>query len=571
MGCVMLEAIVNFNRPTLTICTCFSPPENSRKSDFKKGLDTEEGRRRRNDTTISLRKNKREEGISKRRAMTAATHSSSMEIGTNPDKGDTTNVIDSGKEFTTADIPGLMAIISQPNVSDDGLLEVARGFRKILSKEDNPPVQAVLASGVLPAFVQMLQLNDKPKVQFEAAWALTNIASTSETKAIVDAGTVPYLAHLLCSPDAEVREQCAWCLGNIAGDSSALRDIVLSSGAMQPILQNIVQPANATLFDNCVWALSNFCRGKPQPQLDQVSPAIPILASILKGVGSTSSSAKVDALWALSYISDGDDERIQAVLETEGLIHTLVEMLDGDTNLVAPALRTVGNVVSGSDTQTQAVIDAGVMSKMLSLINSPKRMIRKEACWVISNIAAGTESQIKTVLKTKGLMLQIVDLSIESEWEVRKEAIWVISNVVSGGNDYQVMSAVEAGAIEAICSILNVNDTKMILVALETIDNILKLGMKLGKDYISFVDECDGLSMIEALQEHENDDIYKQAIHIIEAYFGCEDEIEDENLAPSASGSTFAFGVPQKVLGGTGFPSNASSSAQPMTPFNFSN
>ena len=147
----------------------------------------------------------------------------------------------------------------------------------------------------------------------------------------------------------------------------------------------------------------------------------------------------------------------------------------------------------------------------------------------------------------------------------------MISNVVSGGNDYQIMSAVEAGAIEAICSILNVNDSKMILVALETIDNILKLGMKLGKDYISFVDECDGLAMIEALQEHENDDVYKQAIHIIEAYFGCEDEIEDENLAPSASGSTFAFGVPQKVLGGTGFPSNTSSSAQPMTPFNFSN
>ena len=493
-------------------------------------------------------------------------HSTAMD--SNNTENNNNNAVDSGRVFTEADIPGLMACISQPTVCDDGLLEVARGFRKILSVEHNPPVQAVLASGVLPAFLQMLQLHDKPKVQFEAAWALTNIASTSETKAIVDAGAVPHLSQLLCSPDAEVREQCAWCLGNIAGDSAALRDIVLSSGAMQPILQNIVQPANATLFDNCVWACSNLCRGKPQPQLDQVSPAIPILAKVLEG---DKPSARIDALWALSYISDGADERIQSVVEVHGLLDSLIKILDGDSALVVPALRTAGNIVSGSDTQTQAVLDAGLMEKMLALLNSQKRMIRQEACWVLSNIAAGTQPQIKTLMKTKGCMLKVTDMAIHAEWEVRKEAIWVISNIASGGNDYQIMSVIEAGAIEAVCSTLNVNDTKMLLVALETIDCILRLGVKLGKDYVSFVDECDGLTMIEALQEHENDAIYNQAIRIIETYFGCEDEIEDENLAPDANGSTFSFGIPQKAVEGTYCPGNASNSAQPMAPFNFIN
>jgi len=500
-------------------------------------------------------------------ALPSAVNSTLMD--SNTDKY-TNSAVDSGKVYTAADIPELMSILSQPNINDDGLLEVARGFRKILSVEHNPPVHAVLASGVLPAFVQMLQLNDKPKVQFETAWALTNIASTSETKAIVDAGAVPYLSQQLSSPDAEVREQCAWCLGNVAGDAPALRDVVLSSGAMHPILQNIVQPANAPLFDNCVWALSNFCRGKPQPQLEQVSPAVPVLAKVLKGEGEKS-SAKIDALWALSYISDGADERIQSVVEAEGLLETLIAMLGGDSGLVAPALRTVGNIVSGSDTQTQAVLDAGLMEQMLGLLHSQKRMIRQEACWVLSNIAAGTHSQIKTLMKTKGCMLQINHMAIHSEWEVRKEAIWVVSNIASGGSDYQIMSAVEAGAIDSVCSILNVNDTKMLLVALDAIDCILQLGMKLGKDYVSFVDECDGLSMIEALQEHENDDIYKKAIHIIETYFGCDDEIEDENLAPNANGSTFSFGVPQKVLDGTYCPGNVSNSAQPMATFNFNN
>jgi len=83
--------------------------------------------------------------------------------------------------------------------------------------------------------------------------------------------------------------------------------------------------------------------------------------------------------------------------------------------LVAPALRTVGNIVSGSDTQTQAVLDAGLMEQMLGLLHSQKRMIRQEACWVLSNIEAGTHSQIKTLMKTKGCMLQVNHMAIHSE------------------------------------------------------------------------------------------------------------------------------------------------------------
>jgi importin subunit alpha-1 len=51
---------------------------------------------------------------------------------------------------------------------------------------------------------------------------------------VVDAGAVPNLVTLLSSPSAEIRDQAAWCLGNIAGVCPALRDGALTAGALGP-------------------------------------------------------------------------------------------------------------------------------------------------------------------------------------------------------------------------------------------------------------------------------------------------------------------------------------------------
>jgi len=221
-----------------------------------------------------------------------------------------------------------------------------------------------------------------------------------------------------------------WALGNIAGDSPQCRDYVLANGALAPLLVNLSeQTAKISMLRNATWTLSNLCRGKPQPAFQLVAPALPTLARLIY---SHDEEVLTDACWALSYLSDGSNDKIQAVIDS-GVCRRMVELLMHQSfSVQTPALRTVGNIVTGDDLQTQVILNVSALPCLLSLLSSPKKGIKKEACWTISNITAGNKMQIQCVIDA-GIFPPLVSLLGNAEFDIKKEAAWAISNATSGG------------------------------------------------------------------------------------------------------------------------------------------
>lgn len=113
---------------------------------------------------------------------------------------------------------------------------------------------------------------------------MTNVASgTSEqTQVVIKCGGIVPLVELLKSVHVKVSEQAVWALGNIAGDGSTARDLVLREGAMSLLVKLISPETSLSFTRNIVWTISNLCRNKnPPPPFEVVKTALPTLNQLL--------------------------------------------------------------------------------------------------------------------------------------------------------------------------------------------------------------------------------------------------------------------------------------------------
>ncbi|MGH0169994.1 UNVERIFIED_CONTAM: hypothetical protein FKN15_063289 [Acipenser sinensis] len=412
-------------------------------------------RRQRNEVVVELRKNKRDEHLLKRR---------------NVPNEDICEDSDVDGDFRVQNT-SLEAIVQNATSDNQSIqLSAVQAARKLLSSDRNPPIDDLIKSGILPILVHCLDRDDNPSLQFEAAWALTNIASgTSEqTQAVVQSSDGP---------------QC--------------RDYVIGLGVVKPLLSFISPSIPITFLRNVTWVMVNLCRHKdPPPPMETIQEILPALCVLIHH---TDVNILVDTVWALSYLTDAGNEQIQMVIDS-GIVPHLVPLLSHqEVKVQTAALRAVGNIVTGTDEQTQVVLSCDALSHFPALLTHPKEKINKEAVWFLSNITAGNQQQVQAVIDAN-LVPMIIHL-------LDKVAYLIQQNV-----------------IPPFCNLLIVKDAQVVQVVLDGLSNILKMADEEAEAIANLIEECGGLEKIEQLQNHENEDIYKLAYEIIDQFFSSDDE-----------------------------------------------
>lgn len=469
------------------------------------GKDGDAAQDRRMEARLELRRNRRDDNLQKRRK------AQNPQEQPNQSWEDMSAAQQQNLGTINEDLIKLKQILRSPEVELEKRENAVEEIRKLLSIEKQPPIQSVINAGMVEDLMNILRNKaNSLRLRFEAAWALTNVASgsSSHTQVVVAAGGVEVFVDILATETGDIKEQAVWALGNIAGDSADLRDRVLRADALNYLLKIfITDHDNQGLLRNATWTLSNFCRGKPHADFEILKPSLNLLLNLLQV---NDAEILVDACWAISYISDDPtptNSRIQHVLQM-GFVPKLLHLLEHPNSLVVhPALRAVGNIVTGNDEQTEEVLNQGALPRLKGLLQNEKVGIRKEACWTISNITAGNVSQIEKVIRENliGAVLTHLESSV---FEIRKEACWAISNATAGGNAEQIKYLVSKGAVKKLVTIVGFGNQKTIRVALEGLENILKSGEDAvdhgANPYVGYMQECRGFeTCANALDEFQ--------------------------------------------------------------------
>jgi len=169
----------------------------------------------------------------------------------------------------------------------------------------------------------------------------------------------------------------------------------------------------------------------------------------------------------------------------------------------------------------------------------------------------------------------LIDIMKGGELRTQKEAVWALGNATSGGSPEQIRYLVSQGAIPPLCDFLTKLDVKFILVALNGLENILKVGAADARatsghnPFAVSIESCygkkmfrllfpfpfkseptdqliivlftlQGLDNIEFLQCHENTEIYRKAFDMIQAYFVVDSNTQELQFG-AAQPSPFQF------------------------------
>mmetsp|Transcript_6754 Transcript_6754/g.14143 ORF Transcript_6754/g.14143 Transcript_6754/m.14143 type:complete len:1094 (+) Transcript_6754:76-3357(+) len=314
--------------------------------------------------------------------------------------------------------------------------------------------------------------------------------------------------------------------------SVSARDVILAAGALNPILRCLeANPESVTLHRNGAWCLSSLVEGrysgsnssssnndgpggsgsssKKYSPLNEIN-IINLLPTLKRMLHMEDAEVLTYTCWTLSHLCDGPSAHIAAVIYSEaaiasfkssktkalgihamspeaGLVPRLVELLVHPCPKVAkPALRTIGNIVCAecSDQQsqdspfpivdyTEIILECEAVPQLRQLVEHQNREIQKEACWTLSNIAAGTTSQIQSVIDSGAIppLVELVNNS-KTDKEVRSEACWVVLNATSCGSDEQIETLVEEGCVSVLGVLLN--EPNMAMMALEGLERVLQ-------------------------------------------------------------------------------------------------
>ncbi|CAG9316012.1 unnamed protein product [Blepharisma stoltei] len=512
-----------------------------RNKNYQKGLDVEEFLRKKDDAVVELRKLKRIEHINKKRRVFVGARVAAIE----PTEDSLENfsfesslvseeLIKFDKRLVSPQLSiseRFLILLSHihPAETPRILLEALTTLRKILSECSSTPFSLLVRSGATMNLIKLLSQNDLA-LKAEIAWCLINITSgpASIATILINQNIVPALAKAFnTSASADLIESCAWALGNLAGNSAEIKNELINYGVAKALVNYLLENPNIAIGHLCtlLWVLGNICGEKSSLPTSAIQDILRIIPRML-----TYSQEEVleEVCFIISSITR-EEPHIDLFLATNA-IHTIFKLIvHHNKKIQNSALRTVGNIAAGSEAHSALLLSLDIINKLAPLLVSRSRVVKKEVLWILSNLAIGSQDHKLKIISHPCMNIVFNTLS-DTDSNLKNEALWVVYNLSLSDCTNTVLKLSEERVLSKLIAILDAQETKLLMNAMKSIDNILTAGLEAvdqseANPVAIRFSELGGLDALEKLQGHSNQTIYNKAVEIIKDHYAYE-EIE---------------------------------------------
>ncbi|CAG8444629.1 3588_t:CDS:10 [Cetraspora pellucida] len=345
-----------------------------------------------------------------------------------------------------------------------------------------------------------------PDEQLQATWCITNIAAGPKEFCQKAFTAIPHLIAFLHGENISLQDQAAWAIGNLAAEAPECRDLLRANGVL-----------NVTLAQTICFALSNLARG-PNANLDEFFSA-GITQHLLFYLGAEEMNEVVSEIsWVLTYLTSSDDDKYTQILLKEGIVPLLVKHMRSFNHgpLALPLIRTLGNIASGPDDNTDILIQQpDFLHAMLEYIQSDCRPVKKESLWVMSNITATRRPEVLIKVFNAGFIPILSTIATHTNFDIRKEAAYSLLNIASHGEEY-MRSLPHQDLLPGFLEFVRSQDMDLIRLGLGYIE-LLLTQVQNGQQLIEQMHGIDALESVTLLEEPSLRDT---STRLMDKYFG---------------------------------------------------
>ncbi|KAL0236480.1 hypothetical protein GEMRC1_003062 [Eukaryota sp. GEM-RC1] len=341
--------------------------------------------------------------------------------------------IDSSPDFATI-FESFSLLNSESSNSD--ILKAIVTVRHILASEDSTHLETNISIcinlGLIPKLIDYLK-----------TWVLTNIACSSEPdhiQALIDSGILAALASCMVhSTDANVKDQCCWGLGNIAGEDAQCAGLFLESDYIKAIAFTVncfIEVGDWEALSNAVWTVMNIFRWKLFDDLEVYIPVVsachnilPLLDSLLRN---DYISLVESFLWIFAFLAE-QFETVYDLFITKEMAFCFATLIHHSNNTISyVAFRFLGNLFTGWCPFVVEILDKlGLVRSLFSMLeNSTNIFHKKEVLWFFNNVISDSQESLQFCFD-KDIIPVVIKYLTHGEHSLFMESGFCILNTIN--------------------------------------------------------------------------------------------------------------------------------------------